>query len=272
MNKILLRSLTGAVFISIILIPIFFSDRFLAVVLGFFMVIGLIEFYKLFKRGNSANVSWETSLYYGVFTYGVSSLVLFDVLPNEALVILIPMLFSLFLIELWREKKNPLINLSVFVFGIIYVTVPFILMVHITVMDNNTFPLLAGMFILTWVNDTFAYLSGLIAGKTKLFERISPKKTSEGTIGGAVFTIIAAIIIGYVFDNDHLIFWILASLIIIPCAILGDLMESLFKRSMNVKDTGNIMPGHGGILDRFDGTFFVVPFFLMCWVLYNYFT
>jgi phosphatidate cytidylyltransferase len=181
------------------------------------------------------------------------------------------MLFSLFLIELWRKKNNPLINLSVFVFGIIYVTVPFILMVQITIIDNNTFPLLAGMFILTWVNDTFAYLSGLIAGKTKLFERVSPKKTSEGTIGGAVFTIIASIIIGYLFDNEHMIFWILVSLIIIPCAVLGDLMESLFKRSMNLKDTGNIMPGHGGILDRFDSTFFVVPFFLMCWIIYKNF-
>lgn len=95
MNNILLRSLTGMVFISVILVPLFFSDKISTIIFGLFMIPGLIEFCKLFKS-DSVSVSWETSLYYGIFTYGISSLVLFDVLPNEALAILIPMLFSLF--------------------------------------------------------------------------------------------------------------------------------------------------------------------------------
>lgn len=271
MNNVLLRSLTGAVFISIVLIPLFFSDIITTAVFGLFMAIGLIEFYQLFKKVDAVDVRWETGLFYGLFIFGISALILFNILPLMVLVGLVPMLFSLILIELWRKKKNPIINASVLVFGIIYVALPFILMVLITTMDNNPFPLLAGMFILTWMNDTFAYLSGRIAGKTKLFERISPNKTWEGTIGGAVFTILAGIAVGYLFDPQHILFWIVAALIIAPCAILGDLLESLFKRNVNVKDSGNIMPGHGGILDRFDATFFVVPFFLMWGVIYSFF-
>jgi phosphatidate cytidylyltransferase len=271
MNNILLRSLTGAVFISIILIPLFFSDVITTAVFGFFMAIGLIEFYQLFKNVDSVDVRWETGLFYGLLLFGITSLIFFNLLPVAVLVILIPLLFSLILIELWRKKENPIINAAVLVFGIIYVAIPFILMVFITTMDNNVFPLLAGMFILTWMNDTFAYLSGRFAGKTKLFERISPNKTWEGTIGGAIFTILAGIAVGYLFDAEHIFFWIIAALLIAPCAILGDLVESLFKRNVNVKDTGNIMPGHGGILDRFDATFFVVPFFLMWAFIYTYF-
>ncbi len=119
------------------------------------------------------------------------------------------------------------------------------------------------------MNDTFAYLSGRIAGKTKLIERISPNKTWEGTIGGIIFTILAGIAVGYLFDSEHILFWIVSAIIIAPCAILGDLIESLFKRNLDVKDTGNIMPGHGGILDRFDATFLVVPFFLAWAFIYS---
>ena len=271
MNNVLLRSVTGAVFISIILIPLFYSDTISTIVFGLFMSIGLIEFYKLFKYVDLVGVSWRTGLLYGTITYGISSLVLFNLLPPAVLIILLPLLFSIIVLELWRKKKNALINASVLVFGIVYITIPFILMVLIITMDNNVFPLLAGMFILTWTNDTFAYLSGRIAGKTKLFERVSPNKTWEGTIGGIVFTVLAGVAIAYLFSPEYLFFWVVSALIIVPCSIFGDLIESLFKRNVNVKDTGTIMPGHGGVLDRFDATFFVVPFFLMWVIIYVYF-
>ncbi|MGB0914659.1 MAG: phosphatidate cytidylyltransferase [Crocinitomicaceae bacterium] len=269
MNNVLLRSLTGGVFISIILLPLFFSDIATTIVFGLFMAIGLIEFYQLFKHVDTVDVRWETGLFYGLFIFGLASLIFFNIIPQFTIVALIPLLFSLVLLELWRKKENPIINASVLVFGIFYVAIPFILMVFITVEDKNTFPLLAGMFILTWMNDTFAYLSGRIAGKTKLFERISPNKTWEGTIGGVIFTVLAGVAVGYLFDPSHILFWVISAVIIAPCAILGDLVESLFKRNVKVKDTGNIMPGHGGILDRFDATFFVVPFFLAWAFIYT---
>ncbi|MDG1146731.1 MAG: phosphatidate cytidylyltransferase [Crocinitomicaceae bacterium] len=271
MNNVLIRSLTGIVFISTILIPLFYSDIITTVVFGLFMSIGLIEFYKLFKYVDPVGVSWKTGLLYGIIAYGISSLVLFKLLPQVALIVLLPTLLSIITLELWRKKKSALINVSVFVFGIVYITIPFILMVLIITMDNNAFPVLAGMFILTWTNDTFAYLSGRILGKTKLFERVSPNKTWEGTIGGVVSTLIVGIGIAHFFAPEHLLFWVISALIIAPCAVFGDLIESLFKRNVKVKDTGTIMPGHGGILDRFDAIFFVVPFFLTWVIIYVFF-
>jgi phosphatidate cytidylyltransferase len=108
-------------------------------------------------------------------------------------------------------------------------------------------------------------------GKTKLFERISPKKTWEGTIGGLLMTILAGYIIGTFVNTDRTLFWVVSAVIIAPCAVYGDLLESLFKRSLEIKDSGNILPGHGGILDRFDAALFAIPFFY-CWtMIYAYF-
>ena len=125
------------------------------------------------------------------------------------------------------------------------------------------------MFLLIWTNDTFAYLSGRFFGKTKLFERISPKKTWEGTIGGIIFTIIVGISISYWTIEYNMFFWVFAALLIAPCSIFGDLLESLFKRSLNIKDSGNILPGHGGILDRFDAAIFAIPFFYTLVIIYS---
>jgi phosphatidate cytidylyltransferase len=271
MSNILVRSLTGAVFISLVLLPLFWLNEVAAGMFGFFMVLGLIEFYKLFNKNTVIEVSWEIGLIYGLILYGLAVGIFFDVLPAFLKITLLPLLFIVFLVELWRKKSNPLLNASVILFGIVYVTLPFILMVAINNEDTSNFPLLAGMFILIWMNDTFAYLSGRFFGKTKLIERISPNKTWEGTIGGILFTIAAGFAIGLLFDNERILFWAISAVIIAPCAILGDLLESLFKRNMDVKDSGNILPGHGGILDRFDATLFTVPFFMTWTYFYMYF-
>jgi phosphatidate cytidylyltransferase len=137
--------------------------------------------------------------------------------------------------------------------------------------NESDLPNVVGMYILIWTNDTFAYLTGRMFGKTKLFERISPKKTWEGTIGGVFVTLIFGFIIGAFINKGEELFWIISAMIIAPCAIYGDLLESLFKRSLNIKDSGTILPGHGGILDRFDAALFAIPFFY-CWaMIYAYF-
>jgi phosphatidate cytidylyltransferase len=177
----------------------------------------------------------------------------------------------LILAELWTKKEHPLINISVLVFGIIYVVGPFYLTIDMNLRDDSYMPSVVAMFLLIWTNDTFAYLSGRLFGKTKLFERISPKKTWEGTIGGIVMTILLGFIIGTYINQGETMFWIISAIIIAPCAIFGDLLESLFKRSLGIKDSGTILPGHGGILDRFDAALFSIPFFY-CWtMIYHYF-
>ena len=148
--------------------------------------------------------------------------------------------------------------------SLLYIVLPFVLAFQIHVNDIGEFPMVLGVFILVWTNDTFAYLSGNLIGKHKLYEKVSPNKTWEGFSGG----LLAAAVMGYLlnsyvytgnqFESD---FWLIAALLLAPAAVIGDLFESWLKRRMHVKDTGNIMPGHGGILDRFDAMLFAIPVF-----------
>lgn len=271
MNNILVRSLTGAVFITLVLFPLFWVDSSIVLMFGFFMLLGLIEFFNFFKESSLVQVRWEIGLTVGLLIFGTIVGITLGLFPFVMFVGLFPLIFILFLTELWRKKDNPILNLSVYSLGILYIVIPFLLMTTFAIEDNNEFPMLAGMFLLIWMNDTFAFLSGKFFGKTKLFERISPKKTWEGTIGGVIFTLLAAVAITFLFDEHHLVFWIVSAIIIAPCSILGDLLESLFKRNMEIKDSGNILPGHGGILDRFDATLLTAPFFLTWAAIYMYF-
>lgn len=111
-----------------------------------------------------------------------------------------------------------------------------------------------------WTNDTGAYLAGRFFGKHKLFERISPKKTWEGSIGGGILTIGVAFILSVYFTNLDQTNWIVLAILVAVFGGLGDLVESMLKRSLNIKDSGNLLPGHGGILDRFDGLLLSIPF------------
>lgn len=117
-----------------------------------------------------------------------------------------------------------------------------------------------GIFVLIWVNDTFAYLVGKSIGKHKLFVRVSPKKTIEGFLGGMVFTIVTGVLIGLYFLEEPIFKWVVIAVISVVFSTLGDLVQSKFKRTANVKDSGTIMPGHGGIYDRLDSIIFVAPF------------
>lgn len=280
MNNLVVRAITGALFVALILGSIFWNEAAAYGVLTSFMILGLIEFYKLFNDHKEINIDWRIGLAMSVSIYGLLSFAIFDHIPKVLMFCVIPVIFAVLLIELWRKKKNPLLNISVLMFGMFYLTAPFFLTIMLNHRDIqisspyiefNQISLIAGMFILVWTNDTFAYLSGRLFGRTKLFERISPKKTWEGTIGGIVLTIAASYIISIYTDNLDTMYWLVAGALIAVCSILGDLLESLFKRSLDVKDSGTILPGHGGILDRFDAMLFAAPFFV-CWTyLYMYF-
>lgn len=270
MNNILLRSLTGAVFVSILLTPLFIQDKIWGIAaFSLFAVLGIIEFFKMFSTSKVVHLNWQSSSTFAVLIYGIIISILLNWLPTVIGLIILPILFVWMLTELWRKKEHPFVNIGVNLSSIIYIVLPFAIMSDIHQNDEHDFPLLAGMFLLIWTNDTFAFLSGKFLGKTKLFERISPKKTWEGTIGGILFTSIVAGILGYL--NDDYTFWLVSSVIVAPCAIFGDLLESLFKRSLNIKDSGTILPGHGGILDRFDATLFALPFLYVWIVFYTYF-
>ena len=181
---------------------------------------------------------------------------------------LIPLVFIVCINEFRKNNKSPVYSISVVLFSVLYIVVPLYLGFDIHIGDNNEFPKLLGLFILVWTNDTFAYICGNLFGRNKLFERISPKKTLEGSFGGIVFSIFVGYLIGTWIEPDYTFFWLISSVIISLFAILGDLFESMIKRKANVKDTGNIIPGHGGVLDRFDAVFFSIPIFYFWNVIY----
>lgn len=280
MSNLITRSLTGLIFVTVVLGSIIWNEYAAASVIGLFMLLGLIEFYGLFSHKESISVDREIYTFVGTFVFGLFVCIVFNVIPEILSTLTIPLLFLLILTELWRKKENPILNISVGILGIFYLVVPFFLMIFLNRYDHlfgwseNTgqfLPLLGGMFVLVWTNDTFAYLTGRIFGKTKLIERVSPNKTWEGTIGGIVFTCLIAFALSLYSPFYDTLFWIIGALIVATSSILGDLLESLFKRSLNIKDSGTILPGHGGILDRFDAAIFAAPFFSTWVFLYSYF-
>jgi phosphatidate cytidylyltransferase len=271
MNNLTLRAITGAIFVAIIVGSILYGPYSQLIVFSIVTILGLNEFYSLFKDHKIISVSREIGLFIGLFVFLLLVGISLNWLPVLSIILIAPLFFTLILSELWRQKDHPIVNISVLFFGIIYIVVPFYLTIDLNLRNDQFMPSVIGMFILIWTNDTFAYLTGRLLGKTKLFERISPKKTWEGTIGGILFTILFGWIIGAYINVGNELFWIVSAVIITPCAIYGDLLESLFKRSLNIKDSGNILPGHGGILDRFDAALFAIPFFY-CWsMIYSYF-
>lgn len=282
MNNLIVRALSGAVFAFLIIGSILFDHRVATGVLSIVMVIGLIEFYKLFKNHSTIDIDWRIGTTVGVVIFGIAVSSLYYEPLLYLLWLVLPIVFLMLLTELWRKKNNPIMNGAILITGLIYIVLPFFLLIYINFVDqsrattNDTdsfqFPLIAGMFLLIWANDTFAYLTGRLIGKTKLIERVSPNKTWEGTIGGIVFTIGVGCLFAFVINTPNYspLFWIVSAVIIAPCAIVGDLLESLLKRSLNIKDSGNIMPGHGGILDRFDAMLFTIPFFVAWTSIYLY--
>jgi phosphatidate cytidylyltransferase len=179
------------------------------------------------------------------------------------LVVNIPVFFALFLIELYRKSTTPFQNIGVTILGLIYVVLPFSILTFITTISGTyNYEVLFGIFFILWSNDTGAYLAGSAFGKNKLLPRISPGKTWEGTIGGVVLGFIVAYVISGLFTSLLLLDWLFIAAILTVIGSMGDLVESLFKRSINVKDSGNILPGHGGILDRFDSLIVSIPFII----------
>lgn len=274
MNNILIRSASGGVYVALLIIAVVFHIYLSIGIFGIIAVVALFEYAKLFKAKNiqidgMALMTSGLGLYL-VFTLSMTKVISAFWLGLMPVFLLIPMILSLF-----DEKENSLLKGLLSISGLIYILLP-LMLIHFLYEPNadgeiKYFWPVMGMMILTWTSDTFAYLTGRFIGKTKLFERISPKKTWEGVVGGVVFCIIAAFVIDY-FDKGHsIMFWIVLSILIPVAGILGDLFESLMKRTAGVKDSGNFIPGHGGILDRIDAMLFTVPITFAWSMLYNIF-
>lgn len=183
---------------------------------------------------------------------------------------LIPLSFTYIMIkELFGKLKNPFVNIGFTVFGFIYVFIPMVSLYLIGFYDKYSITssfnpiILVAFFLLIWANDTGAYLVGSAIGKHKLMEKISPKKTIEGSLGGLFLTLIGAYVVSLFATQISILDWFVIAVIVVIFGSLGDLFESLLKRKAEVKDSGKIIPGHGGILDRLDSILFAAPVVLI---------
>ena len=171
----------------------------------------------------------------------------------------------IFFIKLYKAKdEKPFKNIAYTFLGIIYVALPFALLTVLAFIQNDTYDpnIVLGCLFLLWASDSGAYFAGTKFGKTKLFERVSPKKSWEGSVGGLIAAMGVAYIISLYYTNYEPWQWFSIGFIIVVAGTYGDLVESLFKRSMNIKDSADTIPGHGGFLDRFDGLLLSIPFII----------
>lgn len=266
MKTFFFRLSSGLIYVILILGSLLIGPIAFGALFFVFLIIGLLELFDILKLSGN-NPSRNTFLIIGQIVYVLNLLVIWNYFPVKFLILNIGLILIPFIIELFRKEKDPVQSLSLYLFGIFYLVMPLIVLNVLFYPDLESkiasYSLLIGFFILMWVNDTFAYLTGMLLGKHKFFERISPKKTWEGTIGGAVFTIVGAYVFSF-FINDFTNFeWMGLGLVIVIFGTFGDLIESMIKRTYGIKDSGKIMPGHGGILDRLDSILIAAPFVLL---------
>lgn len=260
MNNFLKRTLTAGAFVAVLLGCTYYSQLSFSILFAIITILGVWEFYTLSEKGEN-----KPQKLIGTLTAAIvflsNSLVCMGYFSSSLLIIAIPFIFLIFIVELYSKAKHPFRNIAFTLTGIIYVAVPLSLLNYIVTYSGiYSYQVLFGFFFILWSSDTGAYLSGSAFGKNKLFLRISPGKTWEGSIGGAIAAYIIAFIISGWYTDVSRIDWMVIATILIVIGTLGDLVESLYKRSKDVKDSGNLLPGHGGILDRFDSLIMATPF------------
>lgn len=279
MGETLKRAISGAVYVILLLASILYSTESFLILFGIFLIISLFEFCNLIKVNKLIPVITGASIYLFITFFSnydrsknVDIPTLDNILLATTLLISIKCIFFLF-----DNKNQEINNLSKYLYLLGYITLPFVFITKISFGINAYNPkIVIGLFILIWTNDTFAYIVGKSIGKHKLFEKISPKKTIEGFLGGLIFAIFAGYLISsYLikpsvqFSDKSILIWMIIAAIVGVIGTVGDLIESKFKRIAGVKDSGKIMPGHGGVLDRLDSVIFVAPFiFLFYKILY----
>lgn len=269
------RTATGLTMVFLILVSLFVSRWMFAGILLIVVVLGLTEFYSIVSSPQT-----KPHKLFGVISgalwFGLSSVIAMRGSFTDLffLIILpIPFLFLPFIREIWAKSEHPIQNIAITLLGLIYIPLPLSFLPFMNGPTETQFlhmpAYLLGYLLITWVYDTGAYLFGSRIGKTKFFERISPKKTWEGTIAGAIAACLLTIALWRLAVDISMADWAVLLSIVLVFGTFGDLVESMFKRSLSIKDSGNILPGHGGILDRFDSIFLSAPFVFLYFFLRN---
>ncbi len=271
------RIITGICFGSILIGGTLISEFILCGIGLFVMFVGLFEFnkiqHKLSIKPNIPFMAIANSLVFGACIYFQLTEIMLGISKNDVFwfsVILLSCVFSLFISELFRTSEKPIENIATSLLSLFYIGIPCGLLVTISIGNEGDYlPWnVLYLFFFIWASDTGAYFSGRAFGKHKLFERISPNKTIEGFIGGLIASALVGIAAHHFLGGISLISWMCIGAFVSITSTLGDLFESMLKRQSDIKDSGNILPGHGGILDRFDSTLISAPIY---WVLLHVF-
>lgn len=266
MKNFIQRAVTGVIFVAVLIGCIIGGPLSFGILFCLISALATVEFCQLMNQQEDVQVNRNICtlgsivLFLCFFFYGMN--------PAETGVFIpyLAILIYLFISELYLKKKNPINNWAYAMFSQLYVGLPFALLNVLAFQSNGTdsvsqylFILPLSIFIFNWVNDTGAYCTGMLLGKHPLFKRISPKKSWEGSIGGCVFSIAAAFALAHFFPIMSTAGWVGMGITVVVFGTWGDLTESLMKRQLGIKDSGNILPGHGGMLDRFDSAIMAIP-------------
>lgn len=273
LKNLLTRAIAGTIYIALVLLGILGSEFFFVLIFASLLGLALYEFYRLTEKESPRIGSRIFNTLSGIIFF------LMPLLPqlsiglmalSTALILYLTIILSS---AVFSKKENTLSNAVNSVFGHIYITLPFLLLQLLSMYNgsliNSEYSLLA-IFIFIWVNDTAAYVVGSLFGKNKLIEHISPKKTIEGFIGGVVFTIIAGLLFACITSGDNYVFWSIFAVLTSIFGTIGDLFESLIKRTHNIKDSGRLIPGHGGMLDRIDSLLIATPIVFIYIFIWNF--
>ena len=261
MKEFITRAISGAIYAGLLLLSLKWSYA----LIGVFFVFGIISLMELNKLIQLKNIVPFIIFSFLYISFGFwDQLIGFENGFSEAVQILqVITIFVLLLLikDLFSEKQIPLFEGKRYIISTFYLTSGFVFLILLSHLDKTFTPLiLLGCFILVWINDSFAYLVGKNFGKQKLFPKVSPKKTVEGFLGGLFFACITSYFLATFTETLDFTNWLILAIIVSVFGTLGDLIESKFKRQAGVKDSGVIMPGHGGLLDRLDSIIFASPF------------
>ncbi len=260
MKNLLTRSLTGIVFVAVILGSLLLGQFTFAAIFLFILWGSLNEYYSLVKHA-SLQPNKLVGYLTGISLFSLTFLIASGRLESHAYFWIFPLLLFFLIAELYKQNEHPLQNIAVGVFGVVYAAIPLSLANFLVLNESGVYSpnLLIALFAIIWIYDSGAYVFGVSFGKHRLFERISPKKSWEGAIGGTIMAVLASWLISTFIEEIALQHWLVLSLLIVVSSTFGDLSESMLKRQFGVKDSGNLMPGHGGMLDRFDSLLFAIP-------------
>lgn len=265
-NNFIQRAVTGVLFVVVLVGCILYSPLSFGILFTVISALSVYEFAHLMNQSGEVNLNKTITSLGGAYLF--LAIMAFCMSITDARVFLpyLALLLYLMITELYLKKKNPIGDWAFSMLSQLYVALPFALLNVLafqntpeinSVTYNPILPL--SIFVFIWLSDTGAYCVGSLIGKHRLFERISPKKSWEGSLGGGVFSIASSFVFAYFFPFMSVWQWAGLAIIVVIFGTWGDLTESLMKRQLGIKDSGNILPGHGGMLDRFDSAMMAIP-------------